>query len=88
MQLSHVLEGVPLVRSIPPTLLAMDVRGLAYDSRKVEAGFLFFAFAGSKTDGARYAASALEKGALAIVSDRPADSGALGPWIQVPHGRE
>jgi UDP-N-acetylmuramoyl-L-alanyl-D-glutamate--2,6-diaminopimelate ligase len=88
MQLSHVLEGVPLVRQLPPTLLAMDARGLAYDSRKVEPGFLFFAFAGSRTDGARYAASAFEKGALAVVSDRPADSSARGPWIQVTHGRE
>src|SRR3569833_389637 len=89
MQLSHVLEGVPLVREAEPSLIAMDVQGIAYDSRKAAPGFLFFAFAGSKTDGARYAASALEKGALAVVSDRPSPDGAVRrAWIQVPHGRE
>ncbi|HLH04137.1 MAG TPA: UDP-N-acetylmuramoyl-L-alanyl-D-glutamate--2,6-diaminopimelate ligase [Bryobacteraceae bacterium] len=89
MQLSHVLEGVPLVRELEPSLLAMDVKGIAYDSRKVDAGFLFFAFSGAKTDGARFAASAIDKGAVAVVSDRPAPDGSLRrAWIQVPHGRE
>jgi UDP-N-acetylmuramoyl-L-alanyl-D-glutamate--2,6-diaminopimelate ligase len=89
MQLSHVLEGVPVMRELEPSLLALDVKGLAYDSRKVEPGYLFFAFAGAKTDGTRFAASAIEKGAIAVLSDRPAPDGSLRrAWIQVPHGRE
>ena len=88
MQLRRVFEAVPTIRELPESLLQADVRGLAYDSRKAEAGSLFFAFAGSKTDGARYAAAALEKGALAVVSDRPAHGQASASWIQVPHGRE
>jgi len=88
MELKRVLEAVPLISDIPTHLLAADVRGLAYDSRKVEAGYLFFAFAGSRSDGAQYANSALQKGALAVVSDQPAPGGFSGPWIQVSHGRQ
>jgi len=88
MQLQEVLQAVPVTREVPQALLEATIRGLAYDSRKVEPGFLFFAFPGSRTDGAQYAAAALEKGALAVVSDRPGQGPARSSWIQVPHGRE
>lgn len=42
------------------------------DSRKVRSGELFFALRGENFDGNRYASSALEKGALAVVVDNPA----------------
>jgi UDP-N-acetylmuramoyl-L-alanyl-D-glutamate--2,6-diaminopimelate ligase len=87
MNLSQVLTGVTLLRSSAP-LPAVEVRGIAYDSRKVEPGFLFFAFAGAKTDGAQFAATALQKGAVAVVGDRPVPGGFSGLWLQVPHGRE
>jgi UDP-N-acetylmuramoyl-L-alanyl-D-glutamate--2,6-diaminopimelate ligase len=64
------------------------VSGIAYDSRKVAAGFLFFAFSGAKTDGAQFANDAIRKGALAVVGDRPAPGGFAGLWLQVAHGRE
>jgi UDP-N-acetylmuramoyl-L-alanyl-D-glutamate--2,6-diaminopimelate ligase len=88
MELQTVFEAVPTMRDLPPALLKEEVRGLAYDSRKVDAGYLFFAFSGAKTDGARYAGAALEKGALAVVSDRPPHGQVPDRWIQVPHGRE
>ncbi|MGH9619512.1 MAG: UDP-N-acetylmuramoyl-L-alanyl-D-glutamate--2,6-diaminopimelate ligase, partial [Bryobacteraceae bacterium] len=87
MELKRVFEGIPAARPIPAGLGESEVRGIAYDSRKVEPGFLFFAFAGAKTDGARFADAALRQGALAVVSDRPAPAGFGGPWLQVPHGR-
>lgn len=87
MQLKRVLEGISLTRPAPAPL-DTEVRGLAYDSRKVEAAYLFFAFAGAKTDGAQFANAAMQKGALAVVSDRPKPGGFSGPWLQVPHGRE
>ena len=62
--------------------------GIAYDSRKVAAGFLFFAFSGAKTDGAQFANDAIKKGAIAVVGDRPAPGGFAGLWLQVAHGRE
>ncbi len=88
MRLSHVLDGVPILRGANSGLLGGDVTGIAYDSRKVEPGYLFFAFSGAKTDGAQFANAAVQKGALAIVSDRPTPGGFHGPWLQVEHGRE
>lgn len=87
MELKRVFEGVPLVQPLPAGLAEAEVRGIAYDSRKVEPGYLFFAFAGAHTDGARFSEASLRKGALAIVSDRPAPGGFRGPWLQTSHGR-
>lgn len=46
--------------------------GVTIDSRKIEPGMLFFALKGEQTDGNRYAAMAIEKGAIAAVVDDPA----------------
>ena len=45
--------------AIAPQAEAVDVNGLAVDSRAVKPGDLFFALAGSKTDGSRPRPSAL-----------------------------
>ncbi|MBV9264843.1 MAG: UDP-N-acetylmuramoyl-L-alanyl-D-glutamate--2,6-diaminopimelate ligase [Acidobacteriaceae bacterium] len=88
MKLEQVFEGVPLAGGdVPDELKGTAVNGLAYDSRKVDGGYLFFAFAGSKTDGAQYASQAVSKGAVAVVSDRPKPGGFAGTWLQVTHGR-
>jgi UDP-N-acetylmuramoyl-L-alanyl-D-glutamate--2,6-diaminopimelate ligase len=87
LKLRDVLTAVPLIAGIPPSLEEADVRGIAYDSRKVQPGFLFFAFAGAKTDGARFAYSAVEKGALAVVSEQSRPGGFPHPWLQVAQGR-
>jgi UDP-N-acetylmuramoyl-L-alanyl-D-glutamate--2,6-diaminopimelate ligase len=87
MNLREVLAGITVLRS-SAALPAAEVLGVAYDSRKAAAGFLFFAFSGAKTDGAVFANDAIKKGAVAVVGDRPAPGGFAGLWIQVPHGRE
>ncbi len=66
----------------------MEVRGLEYDSRRVEAGFLFFAFPGSRADGREFAQAALDRGALAVASELAAPSEFRGTWIEVEHGRQ
>ncbi|MBV9759698.1 MAG: UDP-N-acetylmuramoyl-L-alanyl-D-glutamate--2,6-diaminopimelate ligase [Acidobacteriaceae bacterium] len=88
MRLEKVLEGVPLVSKVPAEVANADVRGIAYDSRKVEPGYLFFAFAGAKADGAQFANAALEKGALAVIADRASFGRSQGSWVQVSHARE
>jgi UDP-N-acetylmuramoyl-L-alanyl-D-glutamate--2,6-diaminopimelate ligase len=88
MELKHVLEGVPVTSNLSEEMLRAEVRGLAYDSRRVEPGYLFFAFPGAKTDGAQFAGAALQKGALAVISERPSFGGFHGSWLQVPHGRQ
>ncbi len=52
---------------LPASWLQIPIMGLAADSRKVKPGYLFAALPGSCTDGARYVAEALERGAAAIL---------------------
>lgn len=46
---------------------ALEITGLAYDSRKVEPGHLFVCVKGFKVDGHKFAGQAVEQGAVAIV---------------------
>ena len=58
--------------TIDPPGQAILVTGLAVDSRAVKPGDLFFALAGSKTDGARFVDSAIASGAVAIAGETSA----------------
>ena len=44
-----------------------EFRGIAADSRDVRPGFLFAALPGTKTDGARFIADAIARGAVAVM---------------------
>ena len=48
---------------------AIEVSGLAVDSRAVKPGDLFFALSGAKTDGARFIDQAVASGAVAIAGE-------------------
>jgi UDP-N-acetylmuramoyl-L-alanyl-D-glutamate--2,6-diaminopimelate ligase len=53
-----------------------EIRGLTSDSRETREGFLFAALAGSRTDGARFLADAVARGAVAVlVADEQAAGG-------------
>ncbi|MEE1168780.1 MAG: Mur ligase family protein, partial [Alistipes sp.] len=65
--LNHLLDNVRVINNIE---LNPDITGLEYDSRKVEAGNCFFAVVGSASDGHNFIASAIERGARAIVCQR------------------
>ncbi len=56
----------------------MEITGVSYDSRKVEPGNVFVAVAGFRTDGHKYIAQAVEKGAALVVCETP-------PEISVPY---
>jgi UDP-N-acetylmuramoyl-L-alanyl-D-glutamate--2,6-diaminopimelate ligase len=51
----------------------IDIVGIAADSRKVKAGFLFFAIAGAKADGAHFARAAAAAGAVAVAAEQRPD---------------
>lgn len=90
MNILQVLSGVKLRGELLPGLAGREIAGLEYDSRRVGANFLFFAFPGSRVDGRSFAREAMSRGASAVVSElpRPADfSGAPETWIEVEHGR-
>ncbi|MCK1546892.1 UDP-N-acetylmuramoyl-L-alanyl-D-glutamate--2,6-diaminopimelate ligase [Bradyrhizobium sp. 160] len=71
---------------IEPAAAALDVTGLALDSRQVRPGDLFFALAGSKTDGARFVDAAVAAGAVAVVGDHAPD-GRKVPFVTVANPR-
>jgi UDP-N-acetylmuramoyl-L-alanyl-D-glutamate--2,6-diaminopimelate ligase len=56
--------------ALDPSARAIEIGGLAADSRAVERGFLFAALTGSLTDGARYIGDAIGHGAAAVLVDR------------------
>ena len=90
MTLGEILSGVRLKKAMSPELGGAEIGGLEYDSRRVGAGFLFFAFPGSRADGRQFAGDALARGAVAVVSEsgRPQDAPWAARWIQVEHGRQ
>jgi len=88
MTIEQILQGVRLRKGLPRDLGKLPVAGLEYDSRRVQPGFLFFAFAGARADGREFAQQALEQGAVAAVSELPAPAGFRGAWIEVEHGRQ
>ena len=47
-----------------------EVKGVAFDSRKVETGYLFVAVVGTLTDGHTFISKAIEKGATTIVCEK------------------
>ena len=47
-----------------------QITGISSDSRDIEPGYLFVCFAGVHTDGSKYAAQAVEKGAVAILTTK------------------
>jgi UDP-N-acetylmuramoyl-L-alanyl-D-glutamate--2,6-diaminopimelate ligase len=88
MTLQEILAGVRLKAPLPPSLSPLDIQGLDYDSRRVQPGFLFFAFPGSRADGRQFALDAVARGAVAVASESPAPESFPAPWIEVQHGRQ
>ncbi len=63
------------------------VTAVVHDSRAATAGAVFVAIRGQRTDGVTFAAEAVGRGALAVVSEAsPAESIAV-PWLQTADAR-
>lgn len=73
--------------AIEPQAEAVDVSGLAVDSRAVKPGDLFFALAGSKTDGSRFIDAALAAGAVAVAGDQAPTGERRVPFVVTPNPR-
>jgi len=63
------------------------VTAVTYDSRQAGPGAVFVALRGVNADGASFAREALNRGAVAIVSEAVAPRDVIRPWIQVPDAR-
>ncbi len=69
--------------------LETSIRGIAYDSRVVEAGDLFVAVRGMREDGRRYIRAALERGASAVLAeDIPGDIETQAALVAVADSRK
>ncbi len=66
MRLNEIPELLPLAVDRLP---AVAFGGVQCDSRRVRPGDLFVAVSGNREDGARYAAAALARGAVAVVAE-------------------
>lgn len=64
-----------------------EVAGLAYDSRRVESGFLFVALRGHLQDGHRYLQGAVQRGAVAIVGEEIGAVEGRAAKVRVPDSR-
>ena len=67
MRLGELVAGDGAI-AIPQDALHLNIENAAIDSRKVVAGTLFGAFPGSLHNGEDFIASAVERGALAVVA--------------------
>src|SRR3954469_24872097 len=63
------------------------VTGLAVDSRAVKAGDLFFALAGTKTDGARFIDQAVASGAVVVAGEDLPQDVAPVPFVALRNPR-
>ena len=85
--ISEVARLTPLqVPELGPAA-ALDVTGIAYDSRAVTPGTVFVALRGAQRDGTEFAEQAMARGAIAVVADRATDDAPDVPWIVAERGR-
>src|SRR5258706_14476165 len=84
MTFQQLLDGAEvLAQSGDPS-----VSGVEYDSRRVKPGCVFVAMHGEASDGNRFIDQAIKSGAVAIVTDSPAEKPREGvAWALGPHGR-
>lgn len=86
MQLRDILEGVNITRLDGSQ--DTEIQGLSYSSKTTQYGYLFAALKGEKTNGFRFIPEALEKGALAVLSEEPKPQDFSQIWIQTVDARE
>jgi UDP-N-acetylmuramoyl-L-alanyl-D-glutamate--2,6-diaminopimelate ligase len=84
MTFQHLLDGAEvLAQNGDPS-----VSGVEYDSRRVKPGCVFVAMHGETSDGNRFIDQAIQAGAVAVVTDSPAEKPREGvAWAVVPQGR-
>jgi UDP-N-acetylmuramoyl-L-alanyl-D-glutamate--2,6-diaminopimelate ligase len=72
MRLEEVISGAP-AGGTTARGGDIEIADLAYDNRQVTPGTLFFCVPGMTRDGHEFAADAVERGAVAVVVERPLD---------------
>jgi UDP-N-acetylmuramoyl-L-alanyl-D-glutamate--2,6-diaminopimelate ligase len=84
MRLGELVAGIPGARVVGGD--SVEIADLAYDSRKVGPGSLFFCVRGEKVDGHEFGPKVVEDGAAALVVERELTELAV-PQVVVPDSR-
>ena len=90
MTLRDLLSEIPQPTSMnvnDASIGETTVTAVTYDSRQAGPGAVFVALRGVNADGASFAREALNRGAVAVVSEAGAPTDVTRPWIQVPDAR-
>jgi UDP-N-acetylmuramoyl-L-alanyl-D-glutamate--2,6-diaminopimelate ligase len=86
-RLADLLAALPRREILHPAAPDLLISDLTADSRQVRPGSLFVAYQGVEVDGHRYIAEACQRGAVAIVAERPVETPHPLPYVLVPDGR-
>lgn len=87
MQICELFAQAGITLPDPWKNFDAEVTGLAYDSRQVSPGKIFFAVKGINSDGHDFISSAIKNGAVAVVGSRSIAVDEV-PYIQVDDARE
>lgn len=85
-QLSHLSDGLEIIRRIGAG--DPEITSIAFDSRDVSEGSVFFALPGIHVDGHDYITTAIENGAVAVIcTSIPSDIEPKVVYLRVPDTR-
>lgn len=85
MKLSELIAGLDVVQVDGDT--AVEIADICYDSRRCRPGSLFVAVPGLKVDGYDYIPQALDRGAKALVLEKPCSVPPAVTAVRVPDSR-
>ena len=83
--LATLIEGLEVLESRGD--MRTPVSGIAYDSRRVEAGNVFVALSGTHVDGADFIPDAIRRGARVVVAENASNSFSQVNFLRVPDSR-
>ena len=82
MNLENLLNHLT-IKKITGELSDQPIQKITQDTREVEAGDIFICIEGSNFDGHQYAATAIEKGAIAVIARKTVETNGSVPIIYV-----
>jgi UDP-N-acetylmuramoyl-L-alanyl-D-glutamate--2,6-diaminopimelate ligase len=79
MRLEKLLSGAQIGKIVGDS--AIDIKAIAYDSRNVTPGAMFFALRGEKVDGVKFVEDAIGRGAAAVATENAGQVATCGVTI-------
>lgn len=86
MTLTNLLNNINIISK--KIISDSEITGITIDSRKVEPGFAFICFEGTKSDGHDYIKSAIHQGAKTIITQKETEDFEGVNIVRVEKGRE